>query len=68
MPALAMVWGKPNSKHTFGVSAFGISGFGVTFPQETNLPMDAQGNPNLIGILILSNPINYPQNMEGLAI
>ncbi len=34
MPALAMVWGKKNSKHTFGVSAFGISGFGVTFPEN----------------------------------
>jgi long-chain fatty acid transport protein len=46
MPAFAMVWGKEDSKHTFGASAFGISGFGVTFPQETNLPMDASGNPN----------------------
>lgn len=34
MPALAMVWGKKNSKHTFGISAFGISGFGVTFPEN----------------------------------
>ena len=34
MPALAMVWGKKNSKHTFGVSAFGSSGFGVTFPEN----------------------------------
>ena len=34
MPALAMVWGKEGSKHTFGVSAFGISGFGVTFPEK----------------------------------
>ncbi|SDU15327.1 long-chain fatty acid transport protein [Polaribacter sp. Hel1_33_78] len=34
MPALAMVWGKEDSKHTFGLSAFGISGFGVTFPQQ----------------------------------
>ncbi|MBL0145511.1 MAG: outer membrane protein transport protein [Chitinophagaceae bacterium] len=36
MPALAMVWGKKDSKHTFGVSAFGISGFGVTFPENYN--------------------------------
>lgn len=40
MPALAMVWGKENSKHTFGVSAFGISGFGVTFPQSTTNPIN----------------------------
>lgn len=35
MPSAAMVWGKEDSKHTFGVSAFGISGFGVTFPENT---------------------------------
>ncbi len=39
MPALAMVWGKKNSKHTFGVSAFGISGFGVTFPESATNPV-----------------------------
>ncbi|RDY61378.1 OmpP1/FadL family transporter [Flagellimonas nanhaiensis] len=39
MPALAMVWSKPDSKHTFGVSAFGISGFGVTFPESTTNPI-----------------------------
>ena len=44
MPALAMVWGKEDSKHTFGVSAFGISGFGVTFPEEANNPF----SPSLI--------------------
>lgn len=41
MPALAMVWGKENSKHTFGASAFGISGFGVTFPQNNMNPINA---------------------------
>ncbi|MFI1773353.1 OmpP1/FadL family transporter [Thalassobellus citreus] len=40
MPALAMVWGKADSKHTFGVSAFGISGFGVTFPESTTNPIN----------------------------
>ena len=40
MPAIAMVWGKEDSKHTFGVSAFGISGFGVTFPQSTTNPIN----------------------------
>lgn len=41
MPALAFVWGKPESAHTFGVSAFGISGFGVTFPENNMNPINA---------------------------
>ncbi|ULC57851.1 outer membrane protein transport protein [Flaviramulus sp. BrNp1-15] len=65
MPALAMVWGKEGSKHTFGASAFGISGFGVTFPQETNLPMDMNGNPNPNWDPNNSNSINWPQAMNG---
>ncbi len=65
MPAIAFVWGEEDSKSTFGVSAFGISGFGVTFPQETNLPMDAGGNPNPSWNPNNSNPISYPQNMGG---
>jgi long-chain fatty acid transport protein len=60
MPALSMVWGKEDSKHTFGVSAFGISGFGVTFPEEANNPMSATFNPTLN-----SNPMNYPQAAGG---
>jgi long-chain fatty acid transport protein len=40
LPALAYVWGNPESKHTFGVSAFGISGFGVTFPESTTNPIN----------------------------
>lgn len=60
MPALAMVWGKEGSKHTFGASAFGISGFGVTFPEETNNPLSPSFNPTLN-----SNPINYPQQAGG---
>jgi long-chain fatty acid transport protein len=40
MPALAMVWGKADSKHTFGISAFGISGFGVTFPESNTNPIN----------------------------
>ncbi|MEP7108802.1 MAG: outer membrane protein transport protein [Ferruginibacter sp.] len=47
MPAVAMVWGKKNSKHTFGASVFGISGFGVTFPENNmnpvNMPQSAGG-------------------------
>ena len=65
MPAIAFVYGKEGSKSTFGVSAFGISGFGVTFPQETNLPMDGSGNPNPSWNPNASNPISYPQNMNG---
>lgn len=60
MPALAYVYGKEGSKHTFGVSAFGISGFGVTFPEEANNPMSPGFNPTLN-----SNPINYPQQAGG---
>ena len=60
MPALAMVWGKEDSKHTFGVSAFGISGFGVTFPEEANNPLSPSFNPT-----VNSNPINYPQMAGG---
>lgn len=40
LPALAMVWGANDSKHTIGVSAFGISGFGVTFPQNMMNPIN----------------------------
>ncbi|MEP1093654.1 MAG: outer membrane protein transport protein [Cyclobacteriaceae bacterium] len=39
MPALAMVWGKADSRHTFGASAIGIAGFGVTFPESTSNPI-----------------------------
>jgi len=66
MPALAFVWGKADSKHTFGVSAFGISGFGVTFPVDNNSPVDAQGNPNPnFNPAVSSNPVNYPQAAGG---
>ena len=40
MPAIAMVWGSEESKHTFGASAFGISGFGVTFPENMSNPIN----------------------------
>lgn len=63
MPALSMVWGKEDSKHTFGVSAFGISGFGVTFPEEANNPFSPNFNPNEN-----SNPINYPQAANGFGL
>jgi len=40
MPALALSWGKEDSKSTFGVSAFGVSGFGVTFPESSTNPIN----------------------------
>ena len=46
MPALAAVFGKQGSKHTFGASAFGVSGFGVTFPENTMNPIN---NPQNLG-------------------
>jgi long-chain fatty acid transport protein len=63
MPAIAMVFGKPESKHTFGVSAFGISGFGVTFPEEVNNPLSDSFDPTKS-----SNPINYPQQAGGFGL
>ena len=69
MPALAISWGKEDSKSTFGVSAFGVSGFGVDFPEETNLPFifDTQGNPapNPDWDPNDSNAILYPQMLNG---
>ncbi len=60
MPALAMLWGREDSRHTFAASAFGISGFGVTFPEEKNNPLNPDFNPTAN-----SNPINYPQEAMG---
>ncbi len=40
MPSLGVVFADPDSKHTFGFSAFGISGFGVTFPESTTNPIN----------------------------
>ena len=60
LPAFGMVWGKAESKHTFGFSVFGVSGFGVDFPEETNTPaLGASWDPNS------SNVILYPQAMGG---
>ena len=39
MPALAMLWGKEDSRHTFGAFLFGISGFGVDFPENMSNPI-----------------------------
>ena len=40
LPSFAMVFGKENSKSTFGISVFGISGFGITFPESTTNPIN----------------------------
>jgi long-chain fatty acid transport protein len=40
LPSLAFVYGKAESQHTFGFSAFGISGAGVTFPESTTNPIN----------------------------
>jgi len=65
LPAIAMVFGKPDSKLTFGASIFGVSGFGADFAAETNLPVDESGDPNPNWDPNNSNPISYPQNMGG---
>lgn len=63
MPTLGYVWGKEDSKHTYGISAFGISGFGVKFNEEANNPMSPTFNP-----MENSNPINYPQAAMGFGL
>ncbi|NPA36793.1 MAG: hydrocarbon degradation protein [Chlorobi bacterium] len=40
LPSLAVVFGKKDSKHTFGISMFGVSGFGVDFPESTTNPIN----------------------------
>jgi len=66
MPALGFVWGKADSKHTFGISVFGVSGFGVDFPEDLNYPQDLFGNPNPnYNPNEPSNPINFPQRAGG---
>lgn len=66
MPAIAYLWKKEGSKHTFGASAFGISGFGVTFPEDTNYPQDLLGNPNTnYDPTLGNNPISFPQMAGG---
>lgn len=51
MPAIAMVWAKKDSKHSFGLSAFGISGFGVTFPQSSTNPINMPQSSGGFGLL-----------------
>jgi len=39
IPSVTAVFGKPDSKHTFGVQAFGVSGFGVDYPESQDNPI-----------------------------
>jgi len=66
LPSLAIVWGKEDSKHTFGVSVFGVSGFGVDFAENGNFPGYSDGTPNpSFDPTKPTNPINYPQSAGG---
>jgi len=49
LPSLAVVFGKEDSKHTFGVSLFGVSGFGVDFPESSTNPINFPQNQNGFG-------------------
>ncbi len=49
LPSMAVVFGKKNSKHTFGVSVFGVSGFGVDFPQSGTNPINFPQNMHGFG-------------------
>lgn len=51
MPALSMVWGKKDSKHHWGLSAFGVSGFGVTFPQNNSNPISLPQSQGGFGLI-----------------
>ena len=66
LPSAAIVWGKEDSKHTFGVSVFGVSGFGVDFPEDSNNPgyLNGTGNPNYDPSKPFS-PISGPQSAGG---
>ena len=66
LPSAAIVWGKEDSKHTFGVSVFGVSGFGVDFAEDTNNPgyLNGTGNPNYDPNKPFS-PISGPQSAGG---
>jgi len=62
LPSFAMVFGKENSKHTFGISVFGISGFGVTFPESTTNPINFPQSQGGFGRL----ESNYYNTLESL--
>ena len=64
MPSLGFVYGKKDSKHTFGAFAFGVSGFGVDFPESTtnpiNMPQSMGGFGNLTSnYMMLQTGLSY---------
>lgn len=64
LPSLAVVFGRENSRHTFGVSMFGVSGFGVDFPESTtnpiNFPQDQGGFGHVkSGYLLMQIGVTY---------
>jgi long-chain fatty acid transport protein len=49
LPSLAVVFGRKESKHTFGISMFGVSGFGVDFPESSTNPINFPQNQGGFG-------------------
>jgi long-chain fatty acid transport protein len=44
------MWGKEDSKHSFGAPAFGISNFGVTFPKRITYPINIPPSNGFVNI------------------
>jgi long-chain fatty acid transport protein len=69
MPSLGFVYGKKDSKHTFGAFAFGVSGFGVDFPESTtnpiNMPQSMGGFGNLTSnYVMLQTGLSYAYKLS----
>ncbi|MGY5850147.1 OmpP1/FadL family transporter [Salegentibacter sp. F14] len=69
MPALAMVWGNEDSRHTFGAFLFGISGFGVDFPENMNNPISMPQNMGGFGhiesdYMLLQGGVTYAYELS----
>ncbi|OAB30427.1 long-chain fatty acid transport protein [Flavobacterium fryxellicola] len=69
MPSLGFVYGKKDSKHTFGAFAFGVSGFGVDFPESTtnpiNMPQSMGGFGNLTSnYMMLQTGLSYAYKLS----
>lgn len=69
MPSLGFVYGKKDSKHTFGAFAFGISGFGVDFPESRtnpiNMPQSMGGFGNLTSnYMMLQTGLSYAYKLS----
>ncbi|MGO4905007.1 OmpP1/FadL family transporter [Flavobacterium sp. W20_MBD1_R3] len=69
MPSLGFVYGKKDSKHSFGAFAFGVSGFGVDFPESTsnpiNMPQSMGGFGNLTSnYMMLQTGLSYAYKLS----